>query len=693
MEEIALLLKCESNSTGDSEDIRAMRTRINLSYDEERLQLRQRMHQLAQDPRVQEAVFLSSPDMFENVWTRYLESPLRPDTSDTRRIERRVYGYLQRLCAKNETTSFFGPMGYGEVSGDDDKIEFLDAPKQTRKTFIAYWAVEALARTAATEPEIWKALPIRRNPLFGIDEARAEARCDSLDLAHPLSTDQMNLLKAIANTGRAESIAALLGVKLSVVEATAMSLFRLGILVRRIWFRSDESDTLGNLREAIEKLPVTSARERWLANLSEVDVLRGQFENAELAERRILLKALEARFNTLTRVPARRAGGRLYTDRLIINEEASSPFRLRVGRKAAEKLAAALSPLLEISAAYGEKIQTNCAQAVSDHLVATDTAISFTKFATLLRELQVDHPASPLVVAQGAEPMQLPVDACGTSSDGSRFALPDLCLGRRVDGTLHVTVARIHHHLLTRGWLFTFHPDLDRVDQVAKGWLDREGLSDPLIALASGRHNKGFYTFPGPRIAHVSAETAGHSDAVFAAADLTVRMEAGCPVLRSPAPEQKRLLLYLPLADLTQHPPFAALAHPLVVQAPIAAEAPHAPRFNVDQATYQRERWKASLEGWTRLSGFALFLEMQREKIRLGLPRFVFARVPAERKPFLVDTDSPLSIDLLRHYVREAGTATFEEMLPSPEDLWLRDKNGRYTFEIRMQVERRAKSA
>ena len=146
-------------------------------------------------------------------------------------------------------------------------------------------------------------------------------------------------------------------------------------------------------------------------------------------------------------------------------------------------------------------------------------------------------------------------------------------------------------------------------------------------------------------------------------------------------------MLYLPLADLTLHPPFTALASPPVVKALRRGGNEHTPRLDMGEATYQRESWELSLAGWNRLSGYALFQRMQGEKVRLGLPRFLFARVAHERKPFLVDTDCPFSVELLRSQAR-SGMVLLEEMLPAPQDLWLRDDSGRYTFELRMQAER-----
>jgi hypothetical protein len=655
------------------------RATAELTYVCERARLRARLHELAQERGVQEAVFLSSPDMFENVWERYAKAPLRAESSDARRVERQVYAYLQRLCAKNETTSFFGPMGQGDIEdGDGDTVEFLPAAPQ-RRTFIAYWAVEALASRAAMEPELWPSLELRRNPLFSV--GAAEARSATLGKVVPLSGDEWRLLGAVDACPRAEALAAQLGRPLEAVEKIAWPLFQAGVLVRRLWFRSDQPDTLGNLRAALAELPASDARARWLDRLAAVERLRAQFEGAPFDERRELLPRLEALFSDLAGVPARRAGGRLYTDRLVINEEASSSFRLRIGGAAARKLAAALSPLLEMAAAHGKRFQERCVAPVHDWLEQAG-GVDFAGYAAGLRDLRVDAEA-PTLVEDGGAVQQLAPALRGQAGAGSRFALPDVCLGRRADGSLHAVLARMHHQLLTRSWLFTFHPQPERADAGAARCLRREPVT--LAELATGRHNKGHYSFPGPRIAYAIAELQGRGHPVLAAADLEVALEEGQPILR--APDGSRYRLYLPLADLTVHPPFAALTSPPALLPRFRAHGPHTSRLDVGAATLQRETFRLETAGWDKLSPFALFTRLQEEKRRLGLPRFCFARVPSERKPFLLDADSPFAAELLRHHARGAEVH-LEEMLPRPEELWLRDERGRYTFELRMQAER-----
>ena len=78
------------------------------------------------------------------------------------------------------------------------------------------------------------------------------------------------------------------------------------------------------------------------------------------------------------------------------------------------------------------------------------------------------------------------------------------------------------------------------------------------------------------------------------------------------------------------------------------------------------------------------------------MPRFLFAKVPGQAKPFLVDRDAPLSLRNLARLVRRAvadavpagplaAPVTFVEMLPTPDELWLVDAQGRsFTSELRV---------
>lgn len=141
----------------------------------------------------------------------------------------------------------------------------------------------------------------------------------------------------------------------------------------------------------------------------------------------------------------------------------------------------------------------------------------------------------------------------------------------------------------------------------------------------------------------------------------------------------------------------APLAHLLWLQMLVAAvhgydpfpPAPaggHSERITIGKTVWRRETWHIqpacaparpeAVADWAR---------------NLGLPRRVFVLSPGELKPMYIDFDSPVLTRILCRQLRRAATdfpgrqVRFTEMLPSPDNCWLADENGRrYTSELRM---------
>jgi len=95
--------------------------------------------------------------------------------------------------------------------------------------------------------------------------------------------------------------------------------------------------------------------------------------------------------------------------------------------------------------------------------------------------------------------------------------------------------------------------------------------------------------------------------------------------------------------------------------------------------------------GGAPLGAADFFLELARWRDRHELPRHVFVHTATESKPFYVDFSSPVLTDLLRRAIT-AETADgpvvlyVTEMLPRPEDLWVRDESGAYASEFLVQL-------
>jgi hypothetical protein len=127
------------------------------------------------------------------------------------------------------------------------------------------------------------------------------------------------------------------------------------------------------------------------------------------------------------------------------------------------------------------------------------------------------------------------------------------------------------------------------------------------------------------------------------------------------------------------------------------------PRFTCGRVVLFRRRWifppgaafavpDASQDvGEGSAAGTELFARMARWRRAHGLPRHVFLHTETDPKPYYADLESPLSAELLRRTLvpgsgRPAPVLHATEMLPGPDEMWVRDSAGRYAAEFLVQL-------
>ena len=111
----------------------------------------------------------------------------------------------------------------------------------------------------------------------------------------------------------------------------------------------------------------------------------------------------------------------------------------------------------------------------------------------------------------------------------------------------------------------------------------------------------------------------------------------------------------------------------------------HAPRLTIGRTVLRRETWhlpaKTTPGNADQLAAWAH---------GHGMPRRIFVRSPLEPKPIYVDTKSQALARVLVRQLRRAADAVPEalvsitEMLPAPDDCWLRHDGASYTSELRI---------
>jgi hypothetical protein len=115
------------------------------------------------------------------------------------------------------------------------------------------------------------------------------------------------------------------------------------------------------------------------------------------------------------------------------------------------------------------------------------------------------------------------------------------------------------------------------------------------------------------------------------------------------------------------------------------------PRIRLGNVVAQRRTWRippAELpDDVDSRDEHEWYLAWRRWQRSVGLPRRVFASLGGERKPLYVDFDSYFSVQLLHTATRGAtATAVLTEMLPGPDELWLRDGADRYVTELTVEL-------
>jgi hypothetical protein len=124
----------------------------------------------------------------------------------------------------------------------------------------------------------------------------------------------------------------------------------------------------------------------------------------------------------------------------------------------------------------------------------------------------------------------------------------------------------------------------------------------------------------------------------------------------------------------------------------------HTPRLLVGDVVVARERWRLSASTLGLVERRRAdpddrgneFLSLRRWARENQVPRYLFARSEAEPKPLFLDLESLPCVELLSHLLKranagQASPVVLSEMLPAPDDCWLRDGVGRrYTSELRL---------
>jgi hypothetical protein len=625
----------------------------------------------------------------------------------------------QRYCAKNDTIGFFGPVAWADLNGQQHGWH---GDGRLLRSTVSYevWAIWGIAAAWSADPGLLPHLAVRLDPSCAV-QGDSIRRPHRPALTH--TPDTRRVLAGLRAGIMVGELADRTGLPFPVVASTLARLAAEGVL--QIGFRIplDESPDLALRRqvEAIRDPTVVRALSAYLDRLEDARQL-----SAKAADPEALIAALDEVDAAL----AAAAGGRMPRALAAAGPGRRTPVYLdcrrdldaQVGPAERAALGAPLSMLLD-SARW---LAAEVGKLVNDTLRDRYRTLAAARREVTLGELQfasadvlaTGGPELPELVADFQHRWAEIISAVGKVGDdgairidverarslsealfpasrppwaAARVHTPDLMLCARADGTTQWVLGELHVALNTvESRVFRTQADDARalVDAVARDL--PTGRVVPVYpvdgVLVSSR------TYPPPALdppglfrywsyASDDGHPSGAPSTPAAALLVTERqgeLLAIGPDWTAPVLECFGEFLTALVVDLFQPRPAAG----------------YLPRLLLGDLVMGRAHWRVAagrLPTRAARSGDVAHRQLRDWARSAGLPRHVFVRTSLERKPFYVDFAAPLLVENLARIVRKARKADLAtpvdvvEMLPRPDQLWLKDPAGRrYTCEFRV---------
>ena len=643
-----------------------------------------------------------------------------PRNARARERERHLLLYLQRVCAKNDTFSEFGPSGWGTVSSGGRMLSLEPAPGITRReAFVERWAAHALAAAINADRTVRMQLAPRLNP-NGRLEGNEFVLSGNQRIA--LSDEALDVVRRCTGETRAASMAT--------TESLLEQLANDHVIRWEVEVPALESHAFQVLLDDIGGWEDSPERTAWRARAGAVALVAETFaQSSDAISRSALMASARSQLDALgARHTVQRS---LYAAANPIAEECFRDVRFSINGEMTDSLAQDIEPWLNLwrdtyafvasRVAEGLRglLQTapvengsvslptflqHCAAnrlPLTGHGMVALAVIAFQEVKAGFRAMLRDRP-------EAAE-WQLTADDCAfvrrnfdfPSFDEYTYPSADLQISaasieavergdyRWVVSELHPPVAMMHHALY---WSCPDPAELSRA--LASTTFGRPGMHYGFFAADFTAHTAvrlmdvlpELTTFVAPERANPKWRRVNPADAEVYVAD-----ETGDVCVRR--------------RDSREH--LGSFARAWVIPLgfhPFQFGRPgHMPRLCCGNAVVQRRTWTVAFEELApgNYTGVSRELVLAIEKLRGAKewPRYVYIR-PTEQalrrsgaenrdkdtKPVFIDLESYLSLEIFHRWLNKAGELEVTEMLPDPEHLMWHEADGRRTFELRTQI-------
>lgn len=242
--------------------------------------------------------------------------------------------YLQRVSAKNDSFSDFGPVTWGHVAGDDVEVR-SDGRIRRRNVFVETWVVRHLAEAISDDEEARIELCPRIHPDVRLEGHDAWQTGTGERI--PLEDHEVALLRQCDGNTPARLLGATATELLSLVDR--------GLITWTLEPRWLIVNTFGALLEEVRRWSEGAARDRWLAELEAIASDAEAFaQSRQPRERRQLLERVAARAVRVGGSAPPDGGSRLYAAHNAIGEHCELAGEVVIAPAQADEIAQDAAP-------------------------------------------------------------------------------------------------------------------------------------------------------------------------------------------------------------------------------------------------------------------------------------------------------------------------------------------------------------
>jgi hypothetical protein len=700
----------------------ATRTEADQQYQAYLERTRQGLIDFLDDDAVAEALFISNPAALTRTRELIRDRHAKNDTRKKQKL-RLGWSYAQRFCAKNDTSSFFGPLAWGRF--DPDQAENLqvthgDVWIKDRHTFFENWAVQRLVdqiNQQCPEPD---GMPLQLNMGCYLQGNTLFMPIGKKQQLNPITAQVLAYVNEPA-----EGEATFRGL-LSACTQTSPSTLREVLdhlvskrIVRRGWRMSPrERQPIERMQRWLDEAAVSETfRQTWQLRLERLENARRDYATGNLERRTQCLDTLN-QLLAEAGVDLSRETGAMYVGRYPVYEDCSRNMNISLGQDMFRQINEDLAPLMRIHQWLIKAIAYRLNQALIEvwkQRQNADMPVDFLDFLNALAPLlptieerividlehllekawkqQLEGLADNLDVRLSVADIECLISRLNVELDvthfevfGSDYHSPDFLLSspsveaiNRGDYTIIVGEVHPAVHTLSQPVAAPFGPFNVQVNQQVEAIFQRPRL---ILADSPESYQRSHIDWPlqpsylqlvlpsgGGCVAAHQQFGAGRAKVIYAHGRLQVVDALG--------QFSEDLLCVYPT-------PMHRLGFALAG----SAVAKHDKRrIWLGRALYKRASWLFSSDQLpqmkTSIDDLDHILQWRAWAVAQGLPRYAFIKIDSEPKPIFLDFDNPLSLDGISTALQSAKQVKFSEMRPCPEELWLEQARGRFCCEIR----------